>query len=129
MLKLFAKNFSTSLFYPRQVSGLFFTGLLCLYHNPPSFVPSKEKAMYKITFKNSAYKELERLPKSTVRKIAIAIDKLADNPKPIGIKKLKDSSEDLYRIRVGDYRVIYAINEGIRIVNILRIGHRKDIYK
>lgn len=85
--------------------------------------------MYKITFKNSAYKELERLPKSTVRKIAVAIDKLADNPKPIGIKKLKDSSEDLYRIRVGDYRVIYAINEGIRIVNILRIGHRKDIYK
>jgi mRNA interferase RelE/StbE len=54
---------------------------------------------------------------------------LANNPRPIGVKKLKDSSEDLYRIRVGDYRVIYTINDGIRIVNILRIGHRKDIYK
>jgi mRNA interferase RelE/StbE len=85
--------------------------------------------MYKITFKNSAYKELEQLSKSIVRKIAVAIDELANNPRPVGVKKLKDSSEDLYRIRVGDYRIIYTINDGIRIVNILRIGHRKDIYK
>jgi mRNA interferase RelE/StbE len=85
--------------------------------------------MYKITFKNSAFKELERLPNPMVRKIAGAIDDLAKNPRPIGIKKLKDSSEDLYRIRVGDYRIIYAIDDGIRIINILRIGHRKDIYK
>jgi mRNA interferase RelE/StbE len=84
--------------------------------------------MYKITFKNSALKELERLPKSTVRKIVVAIDGLEVDPKPIGVKKLKDSN-DLYRIRVGDYRVIYAINEGVKIVNILRIGHRKDIYR
>jgi mRNA interferase RelE/StbE len=84
--------------------------------------------MYKITFKNSAYKELERLPKSTVRKIVIAINDLEVDPKPVGVKKLKDS-KDLYRIRVGDYRVIYSINEEIKIVNILRIGHRKDIYK
>jgi mRNA interferase RelE/StbE len=85
--------------------------------------------MYKITFKNSAYKELERLPKSTVRKIAVAIDGLEVDPRPVGVKKLKDSSEDLYRIRVGDYRVIYTINDGVKIVTILRIGHRKDIYK
>jgi mRNA interferase RelE/StbE len=85
--------------------------------------------MYKITFKNSAYKELEQLPKSIIRKIAVAIDELANNPRPVGVKKLKDSSNDLSRIRVGDYRVIYTINDGIRILNILRIGHRKDIYK
>jgi mRNA interferase RelE/StbE len=84
--------------------------------------------MYIVTFKNSAYKELERLPKATVRKIAAAIDGLEIDPRPVGVKKLKDSNEDLYRIRVGDYRVIYAINDGIKIVNILRIGHRKDIY-
>ena len=85
--------------------------------------------MYKITFKNSAYKELERLPKATVRKIVVAIDGLEVDPRPVGVKKLKDSSENLYRIRVGDYRVIYTINDGIKIVTILRIGHRKDIYK
>ena len=88
-----------------------------------------EMPEYKITFKSSAHKELERLPKPAVRKIVIAIGQLAENPKPMGVKKLKDSSEDLYRIRVGDYRVIYAINDGIRIINVRRIGHRKDIYK
>lgn len=85
--------------------------------------------MYKISFKASAYRELERLPKPVVRKISLAIDELAGNPRPVGTKKLKDSREDLYRIRVGDYRVIYVIDDGIKIINVLRIGHRKDVYK
>jgi mRNA interferase RelE/StbE len=85
--------------------------------------------MYQITFKDSAYKELQKLSKPFINKIVAAIDELKRNPRPIGVKKLKDSSEDLYRIRVGDYRIVYAINDGIKIVNIRRIGHRKDIYR
>jgi mRNA interferase RelE/StbE len=85
--------------------------------------------MYEITFKQSAFKELQRLPSAAVKKITVAIEGLADDPRPVGMKKLKDSSEDLYRIRVGDYRVIYVVNDVVRIVNIRRIGHRKDIYR
>jgi len=57
------------------------------------------------------------------------INGLAENPRPSGVKKLKGISEDLYRIRSGDYRVIYSISDQIRIVDIRKIGHRKDIYK
>jgi len=85
--------------------------------------------MYKITFKISANKDLQQLPKLAFIKIQAAIGKLAKDPRPAGVKKLKDSSEDLYRIRVGDYRVIYIIDNGIKIVTIRRIGHRRDIYR
>ncbi len=56
-----------------------------------------------------------------------AIAALADNPRPYGYKKLK--GEDAYCIRVGDYRVIYEINDGKIIVTMVSVGHRKDIYK
>jgi mRNA interferase RelE/StbE len=69
------------------------------------------------------------LQKQVVKKIEKAIDALAENPRPVGVKKLKGDSEDLYRIRSGDYRVVYAIDDGIRIVDIRKIGNRKDIYK
>ncbi|MDE3142746.1 MAG: type II toxin-antitoxin system RelE/ParE family toxin [Bacteroidota bacterium] len=85
--------------------------------------------MYKITFKDSASKELQRLSKSVIKKIVFSINELSENPRPNGVKKLKDSNENLYRIRVGDYRIIYVIDDGIKIVNIRRIGHRKDIYR
>ncbi|MES1217243.1 MAG: type II toxin-antitoxin system RelE/ParE family toxin, partial [Bacteroidota bacterium] len=57
------------------------------------------------------------------------ISSLAQNPRPLGVKKLKGSTEDLYRIRSGDYRVIYSVDDEIRIVDIRKVGHRKDIYK
>lgn len=85
--------------------------------------------MYQITFKESASKELQRLSKSVIKKIIFSINELSENPRPSGVKKLKDSNENLYRIRVGDYRIIYVIDDGIKIVNIRRIGHRKDIYR
>ncbi len=85
--------------------------------------------MYKVTFKASANKELQQLPGQAYIKISAAIGKLAENPRPGGVKKLKGEGEDLYRIRAGDYRVIYTINDGIKIITILRIGHRKDIYR
>ena len=84
---------------------------------------------YSIVFKKSAIKELEKLPSKAIKEIASAIDKLSVNARPQGCKKLKDSKENLWRIRVSDYRVVYAIDDKIRIIEIRRIGHRKDIYK
>ncbi len=85
--------------------------------------------MYTISIKPSALKELSKLPKATVKKTEKAIDALALNPRPDGVKKLKGSAEDLYRIRVGDYRIIYSIEDEIKIVDIIKIGHRKEIYR
>jgi mRNA interferase RelE/StbE len=85
--------------------------------------------MYQITISQSALKELHQLQKQTVKKIETAISALAEIPRPIGVKKLKGSDEDLYRIRSGDYRVVYAIDDKIKIIDIRKAGHRKDIYK
>jgi mRNA interferase RelE/StbE len=85
--------------------------------------------MYAITISQSALKELQRLQKPTVKKIERAITELANNPRPAGVKKLKGNTEDLYRIRSGDYRVVYSIEDEIKVVDIRKIGHRKDIYR
>lgn len=85
--------------------------------------------MYKITITQSALKELHSLQKQAVKKIERAINSLAGNPRPAGVKKLKGNNEDLYRIRSGDYRVVYSIEDEIRVVDIRKIGNRKDIYK
>lgn len=82
---------------------------------------------YKIFFKKSALKELERVPRTTLQKIVKKIQKLSDNPKPVGSQKL--SSYNLYRIRQGDYRVVYFIDNEKSEIQIFKIGHRKDIYK
>jgi mRNA interferase RelE/StbE len=73
-------------------------------------------------------KELVELPKQASIKLTQAIDSLANNPRPIGCKKLKGEKEYLSRIRVGDYRVIYQIEDVVKIVEIRKIGNRKDIY-
>jgi mRNA interferase RelE/StbE len=82
---------------------------------------------YKIFFKKSALKELEKVPKTTLRKVVKKIQKLSDNPKPVGSQKL--SNYNLYRIRQGDYRVVYFIDNEKSEIQIFKIGHRKDIYK
>ena len=85
--------------------------------------------MYFITFRKSAIKELGRLPSFAVKKIRRAIDGLAFNPRPDGCKKLSDSDENIWRIRVGDYRILYIIQDEIKIIDIRRIAHRKDVYR
>lgn len=85
--------------------------------------------MYKVVFKKKASKELFKLPSSTLSKVVSGIDDLALNPRPAGSKKLKGSDEEMWRIRIGDYRVIYVLEDRIRIVNIRKVGHRKDVYK
>jgi len=84
--------------------------------------------IYSIRFKKSAEKEIEKLPVSVVKRIIPAIDDLALNPRPKGSKKL-ESKEEIWRIRIGDYRVLYSIEDVIKIIEIRHIGHRKDIYK
>lgn len=59
----------------------------------------------------------------------VAIDGLKENPRPNGVKKLKSTDENLYRIRVGDYRILYTIEDTIQIVDITKVGHRRYIYK
>ncbi len=83
--------------------------------------------MYKVLVSKTASKELADLPTQVVNRIVPAIKKLGDDPRPPGCKKLK-GEQDAWRIRIGDYRVIYTVNDVVRIVDVRSVGHRKDIY-
>ncbi len=69
------------------------------------------------------------LPHDAVVKISDSIQQLSENPRPVGCLKLKGSKENLWRIRVGDYRIVYLIEDTIRIVNVRNIGNRKNVYE
>jgi len=84
-------------------------------------------AKYKITIRKSAAKELEGISGKDLRRIVKRIQNLADNPRPPGCEKL--SARRCYRIRQGDYRIIYSIDDDDRIVDIFKIGHRREIYR
>jgi mRNA interferase RelE/StbE len=83
---------------------------------------------YKVEILRSALKQLKKFPTELQERIKIKIDDLATEPRPNGVKKLK-GKENAYRIRVGDYRVIYDIFDDILVVNVVEVGHRKNIYK
>lgn len=85
-------------------------------------------ASYKIQWKNSAKKELKKLDKQIILRILQAIEKLATNPYSSGSKKLM-GSESIYRIRVGDYRIIYNIQSSVLTIVIIKIGHRREVYR
>lgn len=82
---------------------------------------------YSVVLTRSAEKTLARLPNSITKSIVSLLESLQSNPRPIGCKKLK-GYKNLWRIRFGDYRIIYAIEEVILLVDVREIGHRKDIY-
>ena len=83
---------------------------------------------YEIQFTSSFEKDLRNLPKQVVEKIVPIVMNLANNPRPSGCKKLKGSKLN-YRIRIGDYRVIYEIEDSILRISVLGASHRKDIYE
>ncbi|OFX61644.1 MAG: hypothetical protein A2066_16435 [Bacteroidetes bacterium GWB2_41_8] len=87
------------------------------------------KADYSVQFVTRAAKELKDCPTGQIRKIITQIDALSQNPRPINAIKLKGNTENIWRIRVGDYRVIYHISDSIKIVTIRHIRHRKDAYR
>ncbi len=83
---------------------------------------------YKIVFARSARKELENLPKSIVQRIIPKIEDLAKSPRPSGCRKIKGAF-DLWRIRVGDYRIVYSVSDTTRTVDVIRIRHRRNAYE
>ena len=84
-------------------------------------------AKYKITVKKSAAKELEEIPGKELRKIVRRIQSLAQNPRPHGSQKL--SARQRYRVRQGDYRIVYSIDDKDSVIDIVKIGHRREIYR
>jgi mRNA interferase RelE/StbE len=85
-------------------------------------------ASYKIEWKQSAQKEIRKLEKKTISRILQTIATLSENPYPSGNRKLH-GAEYTYRLRVGDYRIIYSVFSDILTIEIVRIGHRKEIYR
>lgn len=85
-------------------------------------------ARYAVIFKPSADKALRKLPVSVQRRIVAATDALADDPRPAGSVKLH-GADDLWRIRVGQYRVVYTIQDDALVVLVVRVAHRRDIYR
>ena len=84
-------------------------------------------ASYSVLIKPSAAKELERLPDKLRRQVAKRIQALADNPRPVGVEKL--TGEELYRLRQGDHRIVYSIEDAVLIVRVVRIGNRREVYR
>jgi mRNA interferase RelE/StbE len=84
--------------------------------------------MYEIEFTKGATKELNTLPTDIKNRIDLKILTLSVDPRPNGVKKLK-GIENTYRIRVGEYRVIYEIYDEVLLIIVLKLGHRSDIYK
>ncbi len=82
---------------------------------------------YKVTLKKRAIKALTKINEPNYSKIKVAIYDLSNNPRPKGCKKLK--GRDAYRIRIANYRVIYEINDEILLVDVVEVGHRKNVYK
>lgn len=82
---------------------------------------------YEILIRRRAQKELAQLSRDDYERAKESIGNLSDNPRPQGCKKL--TGRDGWRIRAGDYRVIYEIDDAAQTVTVLHVGHRRDIYK
>lgn len=82
---------------------------------------------YKIFIKKSAVSELEDIPKKDLKQIIRRIQSLAQNPRPPGSQKL--SAKEQYRIRQGNFRIVYSIQDEELIVHIVKIGHRREVYR
>ena len=83
---------------------------------------------YRIELTPAANRELRKLPAEARRRVSRRIDGLASEPRPAGVEKLA-GADGLYRVRVGDYRVVYTIADEVLIVVVVRIGHRRDVYR
>lgn len=83
---------------------------------------------YSIRILREANRSLAKLPRSVQERIDAAVDDLSDNPRPAGAERLT-SEDPIYRIRIGDYRALYTVDDDEHIVSILRIGHRRDVYR
>lgn len=82
---------------------------------------------YEILFKESVWKDLKKVPKSDLKRILSRVETLRDDPRPMGCEKL--TGEELYRVRQGKYRIVYSIQDNELTVWVIKVGHRKDVYR
>lgn len=85
-------------------------------------------ASYEIEITRTAEKQLEKLPRKEQKRVVAAVLRLADEPRPRGSRKL-GGHDDVFRIRVGTYRVLYSVSGGQLVIIILKVGHRHDVYR
>jgi mRNA interferase RelE/StbE len=83
---------------------------------------------YRVALATSAEKELQGLPKKLIARIIPRLERLESTPRPPGCKKLKGGDNE-WRIRVGDYRIIYVVDDTARTVDVTRIAHRREVYE
>ncbi|MEH1854151.1 MAG: type II toxin-antitoxin system RelE/ParE family toxin [Nostoc sp.] len=83
---------------------------------------------YEVKFSTGAKKQFRKLPLEVQERIQTKINDLAIEPRPNGVKKLQ-GDDNSYRIRVGDYRVVYELDDDVLIVTVIKVGHRSEIYK
>ena len=83
---------------------------------------------YAVEVKPPARKELEALPDKVLARVVRKMDSLRDTPRPAGCKKLK-GYKDQWRVRVGDWRVVYIIDDAAKLISVTRIGHRREVYE
>lgn len=83
---------------------------------------------YTLQFRPAALRQLRKLPKDALQRIRTATEALRDEPRPDGVAKLA-GTHDLWRIKVGNYRVIYTIADDVLVVTVIRIGHRREVYR
>jgi mRNA interferase RelE/StbE len=86
-------------------------------------------AGYNIEFDRKALKDFRSIPVPVAKRIKTAIAQLAENPYPLGHKRLQGQLRDYVRIRVGDYRIIYSVEQEALVVLVIQVGHRGEIYK
>jgi mRNA interferase RelE/StbE len=84
-------------------------------------------ASYRIVFKKSVAKDLRQIPEKDIQRILRRVDSLKGEPRPAGAEKL--SGDEKYRIRQGNYRILYMIEDEIITVTIVKVGHRRDVYR
>ena len=85
-------------------------------------------ASYSLHWKSSAEKELKRIDRRMIPRIIKAVEALTENPHPAGSRKLQ-GSEHLWRIRSGDYRVIYSVDGDQLCIEVIKVGHRQSVYR
>ena len=84
--------------------------------------------MYRVLLERAAEKDLNRLSGDIYKRVVTSIQRLGANPRPVGCRKLAGSTND-WRVRVGDYRIIYEIADTIRVVRVVRVRHRREVYR
>lgn len=84
-------------------------------------------ARYELRFKASVTRDLRGIPRADVRRILARFERLRDDPRPPGSEKL--SAQERYRLRQGDYRILYTVADAELIVEVVKVGHRRDVYR